>query len=69
MKLILVGKQARGKTTLVARLQGKDVKESDNQSTVGIDVSEWRFSPRIGKQTFTFSIWDFARYEEYYATH
>ena len=69
MKLILVGKQERGKTTLVARLQGKDVKESDNQSTVGIDVSEWRFSPRIGKQTFTFSIWDFGGQEEYYATH
>ena len=69
MKLILCGKQARGKTTLVARLQGKDVKESDNQSTVGIDVSEWRFSPRNGKQTFTFNIWDFAGQEEYYATH
>ena len=69
MKLILVGKQERGKTTLVARLQGKDVKESDNQSTVGIDVSEWRFSPRNGKQTFTFNIWDFAGQEEYYATH
>ena len=69
MKLMLLGKQARGKTTLVARLQGKDVKESDNQSTVGIDVSEWRFSPRIGKQTFTFSIWDFGGQEEYYATH
>ena len=69
MKLILCGKQERGKTTLVARLQGKDVKESDNQSTVGIDVSEWRFSPGNGKQTFTFSIWDFAGQEEYYATH
>ena len=69
MKLILVGKQAMGKTTLVARLQGKDVKETDNESTVGIDVSEWRFSPRIGKQTFTFNIWDFGGQEEYYATH
>ena len=69
MKLILCGKQARGKTTLVARLQGKDVKESDNQSTVGIAVSEWDFSPRMGKQIFTFSVWDFAGQEEYYATH
>ena len=69
MKLMLVGKQERGKTTLVARLQGRDVKESDNQSTVGIDVSEWRCSPRaIGKQ-FTFNIWDFGGQEEYYATH
>ena len=69
MKLIVLGKQARGKTTLVARLQGKDVKESYSKSTVGIDVSEWRFSPRIGKQTFTFSIWDFGGQEEYYAIH
>ena len=69
MKLILCGKQTRGKTTLVARLQGKDVKESDNQATVGIDVSEWHFSPQIRKQTFSFSVWDFGGQEEYYATH
>ena len=69
MKLVLVGKHSRGKTTLVARLQGKDVKESDRQSSAGINISEWRFSPRIGKQTFTFSIWDFGGQEEYYATH
>ena len=69
MKLILVGKQNMGKTTLVSRLQGQVVRESDNKSTVGIDVSEWRYSPRIGKQTFTFNIWDFGGQEEYYATH
>ena len=69
MKLVLVGKQERGKTTLVARLQGKNVRESDNQSTVGIDVSEWKFTPRFGKQSFTFNIWDFGGQEEYYATH
>ena len=69
MKLILLGKQKTGKSTLVARLHGKQVRESDYQSTVGIDVSEWRFSPRIGKQTFTFSIWDFGGQEEYCPTH
>ena len=69
MKLILLGRQKTGKSTLVARLHGKQVRESDYQTTVGIDVSEWRFSPRIGKQTFTFSIWDFGGQEEYYATH
>ena len=69
MKLILVGRQEMGKTTLVRRLQGKEVRETDNESTVGIDVSEWRFSPRIGKQNFTFNIWDFGGQEEYYATH
>ena len=69
MKLILLGKQKTGKSTLVARLHGKQVRESDYQTTVGIDVSEWRFSPRIGKQTFTFSIWDFGGQEEYCPTH
>ena len=69
MKLMLVGKQKRGKTTLVARLQGKNVKESDDQSTVGIDVSEWRYSPRAIGKPFTFNIWDFGGQEEYYATH
>ena len=63
---MLVGKQNRGKTTLVARLQGKDC---GNQSTVGVDVSEWEYRPGIGKRLFYFSIWDFGGQEEYYTTH
>ena len=66
MKLMLVGKQDRGKTTLVARLQGRNC---GNTSTVGIDVSEWEYRPSIGKKSFQFSIWDFGGQEEYYATH
>ena len=66
MKLMLVGKQNRGKTTLVARLQGRDC---GNESTVGVDVSEWEYKPAIGKRPFYFSIWDFGGQEEYYATH
>ena len=66
MKLMLVGKQNRGKTTLVARLQGRDC---GNTSTVGVDISEWEYKPSIGKKTFQFSIWDFGGQEEYYATH
>ena len=38
MKLMLVGQANRGKTTLVARLQGRDC---GNESTVGVDVTEW----------------------------
>ena len=66
MKLMLVGKQLMGKSTIVARLQGRKI---GNESTVGVDVSEWRFSPSYKKREFTFSIWDFAGQEEYYATH
>ena len=67
MKLMLVGCANRGKTTLAARLQGRNC---DGDPTVGVDVSEWRYRPGLllGK-SFYFSIWDFGGQEEYYATH
>ena len=64
MKLMLVGKQDRGKTTLVARLQGNEI-VGPNQSTVGVDVSEWNYGG-IGKRKFQFSIWDFGGQEAIY---
>ena len=66
MKLMVVGLANRGKTTLVAILQGRDC---GDESTVGVDVSEWLYKPSRGKKTFHFSIWDFGGQEEYYATH
>ena len=66
MKLMLVGKQNRGKTTLVARLHGVNLKK--DQSTVGIEVSDWSYGG-ITRNKFYFSIWDFGGQEEYYATH
>ena len=63
---MLIGYANRGKTTLVARLQGK---EYADESTVGVDVSEWWYRPSVGRHTFHFSIWDFGGQEEYYATH
>ena len=66
MKLMLVGYANRGKTTLVARLQGK---EYGDEMTVGVDVSEWWYRPSIGRRAFHFNIWDFGGREEYYATH
>ena len=68
MKMMLVGKQAMGKTTPVARLHNNN-KEIGNKSTVGVDVSEWKCTPAYNRKTFYFSIWDFAGQEEYYATH
>ena len=67
MKLMLLGKQNRGKTTLVARLQGLDV--GQNQSTVGVDISEWHYAGGFSRRKYQFSIWDFGGQEEYYATH
>ena len=66
MKLMVVGCANRGKTTLVARLQGRDC---GDESTVGVNVSEWQFRPSLGKKIFNFSIWDFGGQEEYYSTH
>lgn len=66
MKLMLVGKQHMGKSTIVGRLQGREVRD---ESTVGVDVSEWKFSPAMNKKNFIFNIWDFAGQKEYYATH
>ena len=66
MKLVLVGMQNRGKTTLAARLEGR---ECGNESTVGVDISDWEYKPTIMKKSFSFSVWDFGGQEEYYATH
>ena len=66
MKLMLVGLANRGKTMLVARLQGQDC---GYESTVGVEVREWFYKPHLGKRPFHFSIWDFGGQEEYYATH
>ena len=66
MKLMLLGYANRGKTTLVARLQGK---EYTDETTIGVDVREWWYRPSVGRRAFHFSIWDFTGQEEYYATH
>ena len=68
MKLMLVGCADRGKSTLVATLLGR---KHRNESTVGVDVSEWQYKPGIltTKRSFSFSIWDFGGQEVYYATH
>ena len=66
MKLMLVGKQHVGKTTMVGCLQGKQYPEG---STIGVDIGDWSYWLSMFKPTFTFSVWDFAGQEEYYATH
>ena len=66
MQLMVLGNQDRGKTTLVTRLRGNEI-IGPNQSTVGVDVSEWNYGGN-GIHRFQFSIWDFGGQEEYYAT-
>ena len=66
MKLMLVGKKKVGKTTMVGCLQGKKYPE---ESTIGVDISEWSYRLTWKKPKFHFSVWDFAGQKEYYATH
>ena len=65
MKLMVLGKHNRGKTTLVARLQGLDV--GINQLTIGVDISKWHYAGGLGRRKYQFSIWDLGGQEEYYA--
>ena len=47
MKLMVLGCANRGKTTLVAQLQGK---EYGDEPTVGVDVSEWWYRPSVERR-------------------
>ncbi|XP_063952426.1 leucine-rich repeat serine/threonine-protein kinase 2-like isoform X4 [Lytechinus pictus] len=68
MKLMVVGYGGRGKSTLLARLQGqKFEKKGDNVATVGVVVKEWVI--QIRKKDFCLSTWDFAGQEDFYSTH
>lgn len=80
MKLMVVGLQGRGKTTLLSALKGQ--KLPPNLSTVGIVIDEWQVqigaSSRFSLQRFltqsdapliTFSTWDLAGQNVYYAAH
>ena len=66
MKLMLVGKQSVGKTTMVGCLQGRQYPE---ESTIGVDIGDWSYRLSMFKPHFSFGVWDFAGQEEYYATH
>ena len=68
LKIYVVGKQNRGKSTLVRRL--KDNKDDINISTVGIEMSEWTYpSGLLTKKSINYIVWDFGGQEEYYAAH
>ena len=64
MKLMVVGKQGAGKSTMVARLLGK---HDFNEAPVGLNISQWKYSPSYNKKTFHFTIWDFTGKDECYA--
>ena len=66
MKLMLLGNTNRGKTTLIARLQGKEYTQIHDMTIgSGLDISEWWYRPSIGRRAFHFNIWDFSGEIEY----
>ena len=67
MKLMLVGKQAMGKSTLVARLHNKDIGMSPQ--LVLMLVSGDMLQPITKEHSTSAYIWDFTGQEKYHATH
>ncbi|XP_032226652.2 leucine-rich repeat serine/threonine-protein kinase 2 isoform X2 [Nematostella vectensis] len=68
MKLMLVGREAQGKTTLMHRLM-LDNTYFINSATNGISMEEFRLKKDFLHREFIFKIWDFGGQEDYYATH
>eukprot|EP00731_Ephydatia_muelleri_P005646 Em0002g1822a len=81
MKLMVVGLQGRGKTTLLSVLRDPSASLPENISTVGVNVADWvvkappevvrRFKGVVAREVMdvVFSTWDMAGQEVYYATH
>eukprot|EP01114_Cavostelium_apophysatum_P022155 TRINITY_DN7922_c0_g2_i4.p1 TRINITY_DN7922_c0_g2~~TRINITY_DN7922_c0_g2_i4.p1 ORF type:complete len:1489 (-),score=439.35 TRINITY_DN7922_c0_g2_i4:127-4593(-) len=81
VKLLVVGQENVGKTTLIRKLNSKKKVDAKKRavnasvstiSTDGIDIDEWQMHVDFAdnkNQPVNFSIWDFAGQELYYASH
>eukprot|EP01113_Clastostelium_recurvatum_P008933 TRINITY_DN1425_c0_g1_i2.p1 TRINITY_DN1425_c0_g1~~TRINITY_DN1425_c0_g1_i2.p1 ORF type:complete len:3048 (-),score=746.58 TRINITY_DN1425_c0_g1_i2:25-9168(-) len=76
VKLMVVGRENVGKTSLLNCLRSKSAKFADNCNTIstdGIDLGTWMLpivEEKSGKkQTVAVSVWDCAGQEVYYTTH
>ncbi|XP_031569530.1 leucine-rich repeat serine/threonine-protein kinase 2-like isoform X2 [Actinia tenebrosa] len=73
VKLLVVGWQDKGKTTLVHRLEG-DFKYFEREVTQGVEMSEFRMQQKMMVVVPTgpkvkFQVWDFAGQEDFYLMH
>ncbi len=68
-KLLIVGEGEAGKTTLAKKIVDETYElQSNEKSTEGIDVIQWKFPLANGKH-FRVNIWDFGGQEIYHETH
>ena len=68
-KLLIIGEGGAGKTSLAKKIEDETYQlKSDEKSTEGIDVIQWKFHLDHG-QEFRVNIWDFGGQEIYHQTH
>ncbi|MGB7380927.1 MAG: COR domain-containing protein, partial [Rivularia sp. (in: cyanobacteria)] len=68
-KFLIIGEGGAGKTSLAKKIEDENYKlRSDEESTEGIDVIQWKFPLENGKE-FRVNIWDFGGQEIYHQTH
>ena len=68
-KLLIIGEGEAGKTSLAKKIEDENYKlDSNEKSTEGIDVIQWKFPLDNGKE-FRVNIWDFGGQEIYHQTH
>ncbi|RUS99080.1 leucine-rich repeat domain-containing protein [Trichormus variabilis] len=68
-KFLIVGEGGAGKTSLAKKIEDEGYQlQSDEKSTEGIDVIQWKFKLDNGKE-FRVNIWDFGGQEIYHQTH
>ena len=67
-KLLIVGEGGAGKTSLAKKIEDENyILKSDEDSTEGIDVIQWKFLLSNGKEC-SVNIWDFGGQEIYHQT-
>ncbi|MBD2567292.1 COR domain-containing protein [Anabaena lutea] len=68
-KFLIVGEGGAGKTSLAKKIENENYELlSDEKSTEGIDVIQWKFNLDDGNE-FRVNIWDFGGQEIYHQTH
>ena len=68
-KFLIIGEGGAGKTSLAKKIEDENYQlKSDEESTQGIDVIQWKFPLDNGKE-FRVNIWDFGGQEIYHQTH